>query len=229
MIKCNNLALGYNGKKVIENISFDINKNDYLVILGENGVGKSTLMKTLLGLIPHLGGEIIFNDEISSKDIGYLPQQSDLQKEFPALVKEIVLSGTLANCKTPFYTKKEKQILDKNLQLLKIEHLKNACYKNLSGGQQQRVLLARALSASNKILLLDEPITGLDPKAIIDFYDLTKELNKQDIAIIMISHDIKSIEFCKHVLYIDKEKCFYGTKDEFKKSQFANKIKEDKK
>lgn len=196
-IKCNDLDIGYDGKTVVSGLNFEINDGDYLCIVGENGSGKTTLMKTLLGLIPLLGGSI---QGLNKNDIGYLPQISDIQKDFPATVEEVVLSGT----KKLFYRKKEKDLMRFNLERLNITNLSKCKFSELSGGQRQRVLLARTLCASKKILLLDEPVSGLDPKATAMMYEIINKLNKEDgMTIIMISHDLNgSLKYASNVLNI---------------------------
>lgn len=196
-IKCIDLDIGYDGKTVVSGLNFEINDGDYLCIVGENGSGKTTLMKTLLGLVPLLGGGI---RGLNKNDIGYLPQISDIQKDFPATVEEVVLSGT----KKLFYRKKEKDLMMFNLERLNITSLIKCKFSELSGGQRQRVLLARALCASKKILLLDEPVSGLDPKATATMYEIIDKLNKEDgMTIIMISHDLSgSLKYASNVLNI---------------------------
>lgn len=196
-IKCIDLDIGYDGKAVVSGLNLKINDGDYLCIVGENGSGKTTLMKTLLGLIPLLGGSI---QGLNKNDIGYLPQISDIQKDFPATVEEVVLSGT----KKLFYRKKEKDLMRFNLERLNIANLSKCKFSELSGGQRQRVLLARALCASKKILLLDEPISGLDPKATAMMYEIINKLNKEDgMTIIMISHDLNgSLKYASNVLNV---------------------------
>lgn len=199
-IKCNDLDIGYDGKTVVSGLNFEINDGDYLCIVGENGSGKTTLMKTLLGLIPLLGGSI---QGLNKNDIGYLPQISDIQKDFPATVEEVVLSGT----KKLFYRKKEKDLMRFNLERLNIANLSKCKFSELSGGQRQRVLLARALCASKKILLLDEPVSGLDPKATAMMYEIINKLNKEDgMTIIMISHDLNgSLKYASNVLNVGEK------------------------
>ena len=196
-IKCIDLDIGDDGKTVVSGLNFEINDGDYLCIVGENGSGKTTLMKTLLGLMPLLGGSI---QGLNKNDIGYLPQISDIQKDFPATVEEVVLSGT----KKLFYRKKEKDLMMFNLERLNITNLSKCKFSELSGGQRQRVLLARALCASKKILLLDEPVSGLDPKATAMMYEIIDKLNKEDgMTIIMISHDLNgSLKYASNVLNI---------------------------
>ena len=203
-LECKNLTLGYGSKTVIENLSFQVNKGDYLCIVGENGSGKTTLMKTILHLIKPLSGTITTGDGLLPDEISYLPQQTDVQRDFPASVREIVLSGCQSRCgKRPFYNKEEKQLAAATMEKLGITHLAKKCYRELSGGQQQRTLLARALCAAQKMLLLDEPVTGLDPAATEEMYELIEQLNKSGITIIMISHDIEAaLKHATHVLHI---------------------------
>ena len=221
-IKCENLVLGYEGLSVAENIGFTVDKGDYLCILGENGVGKSTLMKTILGLTPLMDGSITYSDGLRRYEIGYLPQQTYVQKDFPASVWEIVLSGALSKCgRRVFFGKAEKKLAEENMKRMDIWALKKECYRNLSGGQQQRVLLARALCASSKLLVLDEPVTGLDPKVTVEFYQLNKDLNNEGLTLIMVSHDIHAaVKYASHVLHLEKEQSFIGTAKEYVQSDF---------
>ena len=216
-ITCDQVAVGYDGHIISENIQMEVNKGDYLCIVGENGAGKSTLMKTILNLIKPIKGTITMGDGLTLSEIGYLPQQTAIQKEFPASVKEIVLSGTLSKCGLrPFYTKREKQLAEENMKRMEIWDLRKKCYRNLSGGQQQRVLLARALCATSKLLLLDEPVTGLDPKVTKEFYQLVKRLNDSGITIIMISHDVKiALTYASHIRHVGKKQLFYGKKEDY--------------
>ena len=217
-LECKNLKLGYNSNVVIENLSFSVNKGEYLCIVGENGSGKSTLMKTLLRLLKPLSGTIETGDGLLVDEIGYLPQQTEVQRDFPASVKEIVLSGCQSRCgKRPFYNKEEKKLALEALDTMGITDLAKRCYKELSGGQQQRVLLARALCATQKMLLLDEPVTGLDPQATDEMYELIESLNKKGITIIMITHDIEAArKYATHILHIGKE-IFFGAKEDYDK------------
>lgn len=213
-IKCKDLSVGYEGNIVSQGINFNLEAGDYLCIVGENGAGKSTLMKTLLGLIPKLSGEMEYGEDLSKSDIGYLPQQTLLQKDFPASVREIVLSGHIGKGSL-HYSRIQKQIARESMEYMSISNLANKCYMDLSGGQKQRVLLARALCATSKLILLDEPVTGLDPKVTTDFYNLVKKLNDDGISIIMVSHDIdSSIKYASHILHIAEKQLFFGeTKD----------------
>ena len=218
-IKCKDLSVGYDGNIVSQGINFNLEAGDYLCIVGENGAGKSTLMKTLLGLIPKLSGEIGYGEDLSKSDIGYLPQQTLLQKDFPASVREIVLSGHIGKGSL-HYSRIQKQIARESMEYMSISNLANKCYMDLSGGQKQRVLLARALCATSKLILLDEPVTGLDPKVTTDFYNLVKKLNDDGISIIMVSHDIdSSIKYASHILHIAEKQLFFGETKDYMNSQ----------
>ena len=221
LISCENVSFGYEGKAVISQLNFKVDSGDYLCIVGENGAGKSTLMKGLLHLKQSIEGTITFDKELKGNEIGYLPQQTIVQKDFPASVYEIVLSGRLSSRGLlPFYSKKDKQIVEENLHRLGIAHLKNKCYRELSGGQQQRVLLARALCATKKLLLLDEPVSGLDPVVTKELYELIATINKETgLTIIVISHDIQNvIAYATKILHVKNEQRFFGTTKEYEAS-----------
>lgn len=226
IFECKGVTLGYENKVVAKNLNFKIDQGDYLCVVGENGTGKSTLIKTLLGLIKPLNGEVIANVQGKNhKGVGYLPQQTQAQKDFPASVWEVVLSGVLNNDhRCPFYNKKDKAEAEKNMEKLNILDLKKRCYRELSGGQQQRVLLARTLCATDSVLILDEPVTGLDPAASMEFYETIKDLNKKEnVTIIMVSHDIKNaLNYATHILHLEQENDFFGTVEEYKKSNVSN-------
>lgn len=225
LISARDLAVGYESHAVAGGLSFDVNEGDYLCIVGENGAGKTTLMKTLLGLNKPVGGELSFGEELRLRGIGYLPQQTIVQKDFPASVREVVLSGCLGMTRgKPFYSKKDRDLADSNLKRLGASDLKNRCYRELSGGQQQRVLLARALCAAGKIILLDEPAAGLDPLATADMYRLISDLNKEGVTVIMISHDIGAVTaFASHILMVSDE-IFFGTTAEFLQSRQGRRL-----
>ncbi len=220
LMKAEHLSLGYDGKIVAKDINFTIPSGSYLCIIGENGTGKSTLMKTILGLIPKLSGEIVFLDKLKRREIGYLPQQTQIQRDFPASVREIVLSGCHSQMGLrPFYGKREKYLAEAAMEKMGISQLARNCYRELSGGQQQRVLLARAFCATRKILFLDEPVTGLDPMAAGDMYRMLHQLNGEGITIVMISHDVEeAIQQATHILHIGK-KNFFGTKENYLSSE----------
>ncbi|MBO4878486.1 MAG: metal ABC transporter ATP-binding protein [Ruminococcus sp.] len=215
---CRNASLGYEGQTVTEGLDFSVCRGDYLCILGENGSGKSTLVKAILGLRPQISGEIEWCGGVKANEIGYLPQQTVVQRDFPASVREIVRSGCLAKTGLrPFFNHEEKKLAESTMKQLGIDSLAKRCYRDLSGGQQQRVLLARALCATRKMLLLDEPVTGLDPRAQLDLYELITNLNKQGITIIMVSHDVAAaVRYASHILHIGSHRqLFFGTTAEY--------------
>lgn len=217
-LTCENVILGYEKKAVTPRINFKLEQGDYLCIIGDNGSGKSTLIKGILGLRKPMEGKITFGDDLKQKEIGYMPQQTVVQRDFPASVEEIVISGCLSRSGLrPFYTQKDKKMVDEMLAKMEILDLKKRSYRELSGGQQQRVLLARALCATRKMLLLDEPVAGLDPETTEEFYELIYKLNKEDgITIIMVSHDMQAVErYGSHVLNLVKEPVFFGTGEEY--------------
>jgi len=217
---CQDLTLGYDGKTVVSDLSFTVSAGDYLCVVGENGSGKSTLMKTLLRLMTPMSGQIVTGDGLLPNEIGYLPQQSAAQRDFPASVREVVRSGCLNRCGfRPFYTRQEKQMAEDCMERLGVASLARHCYRELSGGQQQRALLARALCATQKILLMDEPASGLDPVVGAEMYDLIKQLNGEGITIIMISHDIAaSVKYASHILHMGGQS-FFGTTAEYLESE----------
>ena len=221
IIKCEHTDFGYENHDAVIDLNLEIYPGDYLCVVGENGSGKSTLIKGILGLLKPTGGTLAVADELKRGGIGYLPQQTAAQKDFPATVQEVVLSGTLSRRgNRPFYSRAERKLAAHNLERLGIEHLKQKCYRELSGGQQQRVLIARALCATEQLLILDEPITGLDPSAIQDFYHLIKKLNKDDgITIIMVSHDIGNvISQANKILHLHRRVVFCGTAEAYRQS-----------
>ena len=220
LLTIQDLTLGYETGVVLDHLNFTVNAGDYLCIVGENGSGKTTLVRTLLGLVPPLGGQIIPGDGLAANEIGYLPQQTVVQRDFPASVREIVRSGCQARLgRRPFYNKEEKQLAEDAMARMGIADLADQSYRNLSGGQQQRVLLARALCATRKLLLLDEPVSALDPAATAEMYALIRELNKEGVTILMISHDIAAaVREATHILHIG-EPVFFGTKEAYVNSE----------
>ena len=219
-LTCQNLTVGYDGRTVLQGLNFEVNPGDYLCIVGENGSGKSTLMKTILGLQAPIGGRILTGDGLRKNEIGYLPQQTQAQKDFPASVREIVLSGCQGRCGSrPFYSKEEKRLAEENIGKMGIGSLTKRCYRELSGGQQQRVLLARALCATRKMLLLDEPVSGLDPRVTAEMYGLIETLNREEgITVMMISHDISAaLKYASHILHIG-DSVFFGTRTDYLQS-----------
>ena len=227
ILSVNNLTIGYEDQEVLSGLNFSINEGDYLCIVGENGSGKTTLVRTLLGLIPPRDGEIVRGPGFAAGEIGYLPQQTQVQRDFPASVREIVLSGCQArNGLRPFYSKEDRTLVVKNMERMEIADFADRCYRDLSGGQQQRVLLARALCATKKMLLLDEPVTGLDPIATGEMYNLIKLVNLCDnITVIMVSHDIHAAaRYATHVLHLGQKQLFFGTSAEYRESALARRF-----
>lgn len=220
-ITCEHVDFGYDNHDAVIDLNLELYPGDYLCVVGANGSGKSTLIKGLLGLLKPTSGTLTVADELKRGGIGYLPQQTAAQKDFPATVQEVVLSGTLSRRgNRPFYSASERQMAARNMERLGIMDLKKKCYRELSGGQQQRVLIARALCATEQLLILDEPITGLDPSAIQDFYHLIRRLNREDrITIIMVSHDIRNvITQANKILHMQQRVLYNGTASGYKKS-----------
>ncbi|MBR0228526.1 MAG: metal ABC transporter ATP-binding protein [Clostridia bacterium] len=225
-LTCKDLSLGYEGHAILTGLNFSVSAGDYLCIVGENGSGKSTLMKTILGLQKPLAGSIAWGDGLKNSEIGYLPQQTAVQKDFPATVWEIVLSGCQFRAgRRPFYNKADKALARENMEKMNVTQFARRCYRELSGGQQQRVLLARALCATQKLLLLDEPVTGLDPKVTLELYQLIEKLNREDkVTVIMISHDIASaVRYASHILHIGHD-AFFGPTGDYLNSELARRF-----
>ena len=221
LIDCKNVSLGYENQIVAENINFQVHQGDCLCIVGENGSGKSTLMKAILGLKGTADGHFHFGEGLDGKQVGYLPQQTTAQRDFPASVYEVVLSGCLAaKGKQRFFKKEQKQLALNTMEKLDLLPLRQRCYRELSGGQQQRVLLARALCATKKLLLLDEPVAGLDPLVTAEFYRLIQKINREDkISVIMVSHDLyAALHLATHILHMHQKTAFFGTKAEYLQS-----------
>ena len=219
-ITCKDLVLGYDGRVITKGINFSVSTGDYLCIVGENGAGQSTLMKTILKLNNPMEGTVEYGEGISRRALGYLPQQTVVQRDFPASVHEIVLSGNLSKLGfRPVYGQKEKARTREAMERMEIWDLRNKCYRNLSGGQQQRVLLARALVATEKLLLLDEPVSGLDPKVTAEMYSLIRELNQSGLTVIMISHDIAmAVQYASHILHLGRKQLFFGKTEDYLQS-----------
>ena len=221
LIECKDVSLGYEHQVVATDINFQVNDGDFLCIVGENGSGKSTLVKAILGLKDTYSGHLHYGDGLTRKQIGYLPQQTTAQKDFPAAVSEVVLSGCLPGKKGIFYSRAQRRRADENMEKLDILPLKNKCYRELSGGQQQRVLLARALCATEKLLLLDEPVTGLDPLVTAEFYSLIKRINHTfGVTVLMVSHDLSSsLMLASHILHMHNGGAFFGTVEAYRESE----------
>lgn len=224
-LSCQDITLGYEGKIVVANLSFTVSAGDYLCVVGENGSGKTTLMQSILRLKAPMSGQVVTGDGLKPDEIGYLPQQTEVQKDFPASVREVVRSGCLNGCgKRPYYNRAQKDMADENMEKLGIKDLAKRCYRELSGGQQQRVLLARALCATRKLLLLDEPVAGLDPKVTKEMYDMITMLNQSGgITIMMISHDITAaVKYASHILHIgNQQQLFYGITEQYLQSELG--------
>ena len=227
LLDCRDVSLGYEGKPVWEHLTFQVRAGDYLCIVGENGSGKSTLLKSLLGLLKPLSGEIVHADTLRGGSIGYLPQQTRAQKDFPATVTEVVRSGFISGKGMRFfYTAQEKSTALMNMGKLGVLELKDRCYRELSGGQQQRVLLARALGAAGALLILDEPVTGLDPAAAQDLYRTLAYLNKEEgSAIVMVTHDIQNaLQYATTILHAGHGQWFCGTTAEYLASPWGKRF-----
>lgn len=220
LIKCTSLSLGYGGKRIVDDLTFTVNEGDFLFIVGENGSGKSTLIKALLSLNAPVSGRIEYSDSLRKNEIGYLPQVTAVQRDFPASVYEVVLSGCLnTSSLSPFYSRAQKERAKKNMELLGIYALKSRRFGELSGGQQQRVLLARALCATSRLLLLDEPTTALDPDVTRELYSIIADLNRMGLTVIMVSHDLDAaLLHATHILHVARKPKFFGRIDDYKKS-----------
>ena len=224
LLKCEHVDFGYENQDAVIDVSLEVNTGDYICIVGENGSGKSTLMKGILGLLKPTAGRIEVSEELKRAGIGYLPQQTEVQKDFPATVFEVVISGCLGKRgNRPFYSLRERETARTNLEKLGIADLRKSCFRELSGGQKQRVLIARALCATDKLLVLDEPITGLDPSAIQDFYQLIRKLNREEhVAILMVSHDVANIiHQAGKILHLQQRPLFWGDMRDYVKSRAA--------
>jgi ABC-type Mn/Zn transport systems, ATPase component len=228
LISFENVSIKYDSRHcdAISGVTFDINSGDYICIVGENGSGKSTLLKGMLGLIPPSSGSIAYSEGFDRTDVGYLPQHSQSQKNFPASVREVVLSGNLGKMKSrPFYSKREKERANYNMERLSVMDLAKRPYSELSGGQQQRVLLARALCASEKLIALDEPLTGLDPLVTSELYQIISEINKTDgLSVVMITHDVaNAVKHAKKILHLSGKAEFFGDMDSYIASEVGEK------
>lgn len=224
IIACDHANLGYDNQVVLEDLSFEIYPGDYVCIVGENGSGKSTLMKTMLGLLRPMKGTISINCAKGSGCIGYLPQMSEMQRDFPATVREVIMTGFLGKKGWwPFFSREEKAQAAAVLEKLHITELAGRSYRELSGGQQQRVLLGRSLIAAHEILMLDEPVTGLDPGATAELYETLRTLNREDgLTIIMVTHDINSaVVNASKILHIAGDSYFFGTTASYMASEQA--------
>lgn len=227
ILTCKNVTVGYDTKTAVDHVSFEVKQGEYVCIVGENGSGKSTLLKSILGLVPKKCGSITFGPQVHHKRLGYLPQQTNIQKDFPASVYEVVLSGCLnRRGLKPFYSKTDKALALQHMERLGMIALKKRSYSALSGGQQQRVLLARALCATDKLLLLDEPVTGLDPLVTAELYQFIQQLNRElGVTVIMVSHDITAAtNYADKILHIKQSLLFYGDTKSYVASELGKKF-----
>lgn len=227
IITVKDTSFAYEGRTVLEDVNFTLSAGDYLCVVGENGSGKSTLIKGVLGLKQPERGSILFGEGLRPTEIGYLPQQTQLQRDFPASVGEVVLSGCLNSLgRRLHYSAADRERARMNMERMGIEDLANKSYQDLSGGQQQRVLLARALCATKKLLLLDEPVTGLDPIATGEMYNLIKLVNLCDgITVIMVSHDIhEAVRYASHILHLGHRQLYFGTAADYRESALARRF-----
>ncbi len=226
LIDVKNLKLGYDGKTIVDNVSFSLSAGDYVCVVGENGSGKTTLIKGLLGLVKKYDGDIIYSSELSKSHMGYLSQTPQYTKDFPASVREVVMSGFLNKSFFGFiYSKEHKSEANSIMKKVGVESLSKESFNSLSGGQQQRVLLARALCATKKLLLLDEPTSALDPVVTADFYSLVGTLSREGVAVLMVSHDVNSaVKVASHILHLGSDSYFFGTTHEYLHSEMGKKL-----
>lgn len=225
LLTCRNASFGYDGEVVLSGIDFTLYGGEYMCILGENGAGKSTLVKGILGLISPTAGEIEFGEGLRACEVGYLPQQTQVHKSFPASVLEVVLSGRINSMgMRPFYNRKDRDDALKKLELMGMKGMERRSFQELSGGQMQRVLLARAMCAAGRFILLDEPVSGLDPAATTDLYELIADINKNmGMTVIMVSHDTEAaVKYASHIMQLSHTQLFYGTVDEYKNSELGH-------
>ncbi len=226
LIECSHLVLQYDRREVVKDLTFSIEKGSYLCIVGENGSGKSTLLKALLGMIKPEAGTITYAKEFSRRQIGYLPQRTEVQQDFPASVEEVVYSGLLNRQKKGFFLKKqEKAIANDTIEQLELDGLRKTCFRELSGGQQQRVLLARALTAADGMLLLDEPATGLDPLVTAELYRIIKQKNEEGMTVVMVTHELETaLHMGSQVLHLDDDQSFFGTTSQYLRSDLFRRM-----
>ncbi|MBE5801455.1 MAG: metal ABC transporter ATP-binding protein [Clostridiales bacterium] len=219
LITCDQATFAYEGMPVVENLNLQIEKGQYLCIVGENGSGKSTLVKGLLGLLKPVSGKVTFGDGLRQNEIGYLPQRVELQSDFPASVWEVASSG----CHGLWMTAARRQKTEEQLKLMGMDHLVKRSFARLSGGQQQRVLLARALCATTSLLLLDEPVAGLDPLVTREMYDVIRMLHEtRGLTVVMISHDVQAaLQEADQILHLSHGGSFLGTPEEYRHSELG--------
>lgn len=225
ILSVKDLNFNYGKIKILKDINFELDKGDYLGIIGANGSGKTTLIKVLLGLLQPSSGTVVYHQNILEDNaLGYVPQKTfGDHQNFPATVKEIVRTGLLANKGfLKQYNDEDNKKVVEILNRLNLCDLKNRKINKLSGGQQQRVLLARSLVSNPRVLILDEPTSALDPEVREDFYQLLETVNKSGVTIILISHDLQSIEpYLNKVLLLDRKILFFGNPKDFNKTVSA--------
>jgi len=217
-IACQGASFGYEGNTAVTGLDFEVRRGDYLCVVGENGSGKSTLLKGLLRLVAPVQGKVEYGGGLAPADIGYLPQQTAAQKDFPATAYEVILSGRLGSRGLrPFYGRRDRQVTEQNIARLGLGELRQRCYRELSGGQQQRVLLARALCATERLLLLDEPVAGLDPLVTAELYALIERINRESgLTVVMVSHDIPSaVRYAGKILHLQGRQAYFGSTQEY--------------
>ena len=222
LIKIENASLGYEGKTVVNDISVDIKEKDYICIVGENGSGKTTLMKALLGLLKPLSGSITYSDGLKQNEIGYLPQSSDIQRDFPASVQEVVLSGCLNKKHTFFYSKEQKKTAAENMKLTGIYDLRKKCFRELSGGQRQRISIARAIIRNPRVIIFDEATSALDSVTEKEIQKAIENLTA-DRTTFIVAHRLSTIKNADKIAVMDGGRCVeYGTYEELmaKKGRF---------
>lgn len=215
LINIKNLSINYGDCSIINNLSFDINEGDFLCIVGPNGSGKSTLIKAIIGEVKYSSGSIIFSPSIKQNAIGYLPQNNKINESFPATVTEIIATGCLN--RHHFMNKEMKQKITQTIKTLHIASIKDKEFSELSGGQRQKVLLARALCATSKLLILDEASNNLDYNSKISFYKMLKKLNETDnLTIVMVTHDLDHNNLLGNkILSLDRDQPFFGSTKEY--------------
>ena len=217
LMEAKHLDIGYGKKVIYGGLNFSVKAGDFICIVGPNGAGKSTLVKTLLGLIKPLNGEIRFYG-LKRGLIGFLPQEIKIDENFPATVFEIVLSGNLNRLgKRAFFNQDERKHALSKMKLVGISELKDRHFVELSGGQRQKVMLARALTATQDLLILDEPSNSLDRKSTKELYATLKKINQNGITIMMITHDLDHGNLIGNKILALRDTFYYGATDDFVK------------
>lgn len=230
LITAKDVTIAFEGVTAVEHVSFEVDRGDYMLLVGENGSGKSTLIRAMLGLVHPQNGEILYGDGLRRDQIGYLPQQTAAQRDFPASAEEVVISGCVNRMRGRFFYSKEDRLrAEEKMAMLDVTSLRKKSYRTLSGGQQQRVLLARALCAADSLLLLDEPVTGLDPDAMAELYALIRRLNRDHgLSVVMVSHDLHgALADANKVLVVNRGIDFRGSAGEYRDKYFRKQVRGD--